>query len=206
MFAKAQIVPLDNAGNKKSPIECMFNPREYTISRSMNWENQPNDTSEAGNKVYKGGQPATLNLELFFDTYGNRKSAGSVEDVRKYTEKLWGLTQMHPVNQMAGSNPNVKKSLPPQVLFQWGTTWHFAAVIKTMEQQFTLFMPDGTPVRSIIKVALEQADSATHFYGLGGGPRTYHISKGIRQQASKLNNADLRQLPFGRGVLGGFGL
>lgn len=200
-YAQAQIVPLDQNGNEQEPIKCMFNPREYTITRSIDWENQSNDTSEAGNKVFKGGGPAQLSLELFFDTYGIRKQGSSqVEDVRKYTEKLWALTKMEEKNQSPNANKSVKKLLPPKVLFQWGGTWHFAAVIKNIEQQFTLFMPDGTPVRSVVKVTLEQADTETHFYGKKqGGPRDYRVdgsSRNLQDVAGK--NIDLRRVTGGK--------
>ena len=76
-FTKAQIVPIDGNG-RKTPIECMFNPREYTISRSVDWKSQNSDTSDTGNKVFVGGSAATLTLELFFDTYARRQSAARV--------------------------------------------------------------------------------------------------------------------------------
>ena len=200
MFAKAQIVPLDAGHNKQQPIECMFNPKEYTISRTIEWETQSNDTTDTGNKVYKGGSAAQLTLELFFDTYANRKSSGQVEDVRKYTERLWALTKMEEKNQPTGANKSVKKALPPTVLFQWGSTWHFAAVIKSMEQQFTLFMPDGMPVRSIIKVTLEQSDTATHFHGSSGSSGVYKVESPVRRQIPDGQNADHRNTPLGKGM------
>jgi Contractile injection system tube protein len=199
-FVKAQIVPLDGGGSKQQAIECMFNPREYTISRKVDWGNQGNDTSDTGNKVYRGGSPATLSLELFFDTYARRMSAGLVEDVRRYTRPLWELTQIDDSTTEPGANPAVKKGRPRKVLFQWGATWHFEAVITSMEQQFTLFMPDGTPVRSVIKVSFEQADKAASFHGDGGGAGTYNVSQNIRATATQRGFVgDLRMTGFGTG-------
>ncbi|MFC4427633.1 hypothetical protein [Deinococcus navajonensis] len=201
MFTKAQIVPLDGQGEKKAPITCMFNPREYTITRDVEWGNQANDSNDAGNKVYKGGSAARMTLELFFDTYANRKSADEVEDVRKYTGPVWELIRMDPSTKPREANPNVAKSRPPTVLFQWGGTWHFTAVITNIEQQFTLFMADGTPVRSVMKVTFEQADKATHFYGEKvGRPRSYNVSQNIRNQAASEGFVgDLRRSKFGQG-------
>lgn len=200
MYIKAKIIPIDGNNKEGKTIECMFNPREYTIKRRINWKSQSNDTNNSGDKVYLGGTPAEMTLELFFDTYGNRKSSSQVEDVRKYTEPLWELTKIQSNNQPIEANKSLKKDLPPRVLFQWGKTWHFTAIILDMEQQFTLFMPDGTPVRSVIKVSLEQSGDATHFYGENGGPKTYNLSEKVRQQAGKAgNNVDIRGLMAGRG-------
>ncbi len=198
MFAKACIVPVDGNGNEGAPIECMFNPREYTVSRTVKWGNQSNDTSEAGNRVYQGGTPASMTLELFFDTYAQRKAAGQVEDVRKYTQRLWALTRIKPGSKSPAANKAIDKETPPKVLFQWGGTWHFAAFIESMEQQFTLFMPDGTPVRSIVKVTLTQADEATHFYGKKG-LSTYSISADIRKNTNPAK--DPRYTAAGQGRL-----
>ncbi|GGR56134.1 hypothetical protein GCM10008959_17210 [Deinococcus seoulensis] len=200
-FTKAQIVPIDENSNQRTPIECMFNPREYTITRSVQYDNQTTDTGDSANKVFRGGQPATMTLELFFDTYARRQSAGMVEDVRRYTKPLWDLTRMDPQTSETAKGSGVEKKRPPMVLFQWGSTWHFQAVIKSMEQQFTLFMPDGTPVRSIIKVSLEQGDASTGFEGKSGSTSTFHISQGIRAAAGQRGFVgDLRQTSYGKGT------
>ncbi|MDK2012099.1 MULTISPECIES: hypothetical protein [Deinococcus] len=197
-FIKAQIVPMEGK-NSRSPIECMFNPREYAISRSVNWKTESNDNNDNGNKVYLGGSPAKLTLELFFDTYARRQSAGVVEDVRKYTAPLWALSEMETGDGAKGQGSSIKKGKPTSVLFQWGQTWHFQAVITDIEQQFTLFMPDGTPVRSVMKTTFEQADTATSFEGKGG-LKSYHVSQGIRDAAGKRGFVgDLRRTPFGKG-------
>ncbi|GGK99843.1 CIS tube protein [Deinococcus radiotolerans] len=196
-FIKAQIVPMEG-DRKRTPIECMFNPREYAISRSVNWKTESNDNNDTGNKVYLGGSPAKLTLELFFDTYARRQSAGVVEDVRKYTAALWALSEMDTGGSQGGKG-SIKKGKPTSVLFQWGQTWHFQAVITDIEQQFTLFMPDGTPVRSVMKTTFEQADHATSFEGKSGHS-SYHISQGIRASAAQRGFVgDLRRTPFGKG-------
>lgn len=196
-LVKAQIVPVEN-GIEQTPIVFMFNPREYSVSRSVDWGNAPNDSKEAGDKVYKGGSPAQLNLELFFDTYGQRSGKTTVEDVRKYTDRLWALTRINDQLKDLGANPNVQKGRPPRVLFQWGSTWHFTAVLKTMEVGYTLFTPDGMPVRATVKVSLEQADYATFQHQ--GGLSTYNVSQGIRSAAGQRGFVgDLRLTALGKG-------
>ncbi|MBZ9713608.1 hypothetical protein [Deinococcus multiflagellatus] len=203
-FARARIVPVEGDGKSRKydkPIPCMFNPREYSISRTLEWKTASNDNTDTGNKVYAGGSPAKLTLELFFDTYAFRSQPGVVEDVRKHTDRLWAMTQMDPSTTETAKGSGLKKLRPPKVLFQWGSTWHFEAVIKDMEQQFTLFMPDGTPVRSIIKVTFEQADRSTAFYGPNAqGPKATHVSQGIRNAAADRGfSGDLRRTTFGKG-------
>ncbi|GGR92829.1 CIS tube protein [Deinococcus sedimenti] len=198
-YSKAQIVTLDAQGQQMGqPIVCMFNPREYAISRSVNWKTQSNDNNNSGNKVYLGGSPAKLSLELFFDTYAHRQSSSVVEDVRTLTSRLWALSEMPGNDERKGKG--VQKPKPATVLFQWGQTWHFAAVITDIEQQFTLFMPDGTPVRSVLKTTFEQADTRTS--AEGGALKAFHISEGIRRLASQKGFiGDLRRPSYGKGQL-----
>ncbi|ADV68668.1 hypothetical protein [Deinococcus maricopensis] len=169
-------------------IECMFNPREYTITKANNWGKDPNSRENTENITFQGGGTAQLTLELFFDTYLNQKTPS---DVRQHTDRLWRLME---IIKPPGAS-NIDKGRPPKVLFQWGNTWHFNAVILSMEQQFTLFMPDGMPVRATVKVQLQQTDHET--LKPGGGDRTSVISNAVRASGQ---TGDGRKLPQFKGL------
>ena len=44
---------------------------------------------------------------------------------------------------------------PPEVAFEWGV-FRFVAYITNMTQKFTMFKPDGTPVRAQVDVSFTQ--------------------------------------------------
>ena len=89
----------------------------------------------------------TLQMDLFFDTY----EAG--DDVRtKYTNKIWKLMMINKDKKDKGH-----KGWPPLCEFRWGQSWSFKAVITSLSQKFTLFLANGTPVRSTMKVTFQQA-------------------------------------------------
>jgi nucleoid-associated protein YgaU len=143
-LAKATIMNLDGGGQA---IKCMFNPKEYTFSKSISWKAGDTKGANVPPIEFEKGQPATLQLQLFFDTY----DTGT--DVRKdYTDALWTLTQ---VDEKLKDQKN-KKGRPPRVRFQWGKTWSFEGVITKMSQKFTLFLPNGTPVRATVDVTFQQ--------------------------------------------------
>jgi Contractile injection system tube protein/LysM domain len=52
-------------------------------------------------------------------------------------------------------DPKTKKGRPPTVQFLWGGL-SFVAVITSITQNFTLFLPDGTPVRTTLDVSFTQ--------------------------------------------------
>ncbi len=144
-LAKATITNLDT----KKSIDCMFRPREYTFSKSNSWTQVPAKGKNTPTLEFGGGQPATLSLELFFDTYENGR------DVRKeYTNAIWDLTMVNPQTKDAKTH----KGRPPICEFRWGSMWSFKAVITQISQKFTLFLPDGTPVRATLNVTFQQVE------------------------------------------------
>jgi nucleoid-associated protein YgaU len=116
-------------------------------------------------------EPATLTLELFFDTYeedragvgigqsivhnikgtplaifpGARRSALSVT---KYTEEVAKLARI-----------DRELHHPPICRIQWGTFPLFEGVLTSLIQKFTLFQADGTPVRATLTCIFKQYTS-----------------------------------------------
>ena len=172
--------------------DCMFNPKEYTFSKQNSWSGKPTKGTNLGLFEFGNGQAATLSIQLFFDTYANIKNGSSMggtpKDVRKYTAKIWKMmqvdTSLSNLNDKPGQPSKNKKGRPPIVVFQWGSTWSFKAVITSMKERFTLFLPDGTPVRSTLDVTFQQVqDKDQHpptnpTSGGIGGERVWTVSEG----------------------------
>jgi Contractile injection system tube protein/LysM domain len=150
-LAKAYILPLEGR-EKNNKVACLFNPKEYTFSKQNNWQRTNQSKTDAPSLEFSGGQPTSLKIQLLFDTYHKAKGVGSVEDVRVHTGRLWGLMLIDPELK----DPKSKSGRPPKVRFMWGQTWTFDAVISSISQQFTMFMPDGLPVRATLDVSFEQ--------------------------------------------------
>lgn len=143
-LAKASIINLDKGG---SPLPCMFNPKEYTFAKTNNWKRGQTSGANVPPLEFSGGQPATLAMQLVFDTYETG------DDVRKkYTDAIWTLMMVDP----SLKDKKNKKGRPPRVRFQWGRSWSFDAVIVSITQKFTLFLPQGTPVRATLDVSFQQ--------------------------------------------------
>ena len=145
---KAQIINIDHP--RETPIECMFNPKEYSIAKKNNWNATKSKGTNVPKQQYSGGQPATLTMQLFFDTYAGAQGS---QDVRaQYTDKIWKLAE---VDERL-KDRTTTRSRPPRVRFQWGPAWSFEAVITSITQKFTLFSADGTPVRATLDVTFQQ--------------------------------------------------
>ena len=172
----ARIYEVDDSGNEKGggvAVACMFNPFEYTVSKSNSYEEKSRNRSSVPKVEFKKAGPQTLKLKLLFDTY----EAG--EDVSQKTNELWNLMQP---NAQHGTTAKVP---PPQVAFEWGV-FKFVSVITNMTQKFTLFMKDGTPVRASVDVTFTQHKDLDDYPRQnptsGGGPveRVWQVRAGDR--------------------------
>jgi nucleoid-associated protein YgaU len=147
---KARIYNFDK--NKGTPVvECLFNPTEYTFSKSNTWNPEKMMGKDLPLATFGGGGPMTLSLSLLFDTY----MMDSQPDVRDYTEKVLNLMKVDPDLKDTKSD----HSRPPRVVFAWGKYFGFKAVITSITQRFTLFLPDGKPVRATLDVTFQQVES-----------------------------------------------
>ena len=128
-------------------IECLFNPADYTITKTNDWALDEKRGENVPKLDFKGGKSKELTLALFFDT--------SLDgyDVRKETNKLIKLMDVSSYL----TDRNTGKGRPPLVICQWGKVRLFKAVIKQVTQQFTFFRDDGTPVRANVTVDFLQA-------------------------------------------------
>jgi nucleoid-associated protein YgaU len=178
---RAVIKTLDGAENIS--VECLFNPKEYTIAKSNSWPKDAKATSNAPVLNFGGGNPATLSMDLLFDTYQSARTGGRSTDVRtEYVNKLW---KMMNVDEKLKEKKKNKAGRPPTVQFSWGKSWSFKAVLTSLSVTFTLFLPDGTPVRATAKVAFQQAEDAKQksqnpTSGGIGGERVRTIEEGDR--------------------------
>lgn len=170
-LTKATITNLDT----KKVIKCLFNPTEYTIARTNSWQRSTKQGNNVGKLDFTGGGSRTMTVELFFDVY----ELG--EDVRKYTAELWNLTLIEPGTK----NQKTKTGRPPLCLFQWGPNWHFTAAVTSLSVRYTLFQSDGTPVRAVASLSLQEAEDGGE---LNGTNPTSYAEPGHRRREVRMHD------------------
>lgn len=157
-FDKVTIMPLEGSAKKKYPkgIECMFNPKEFTIQKQNNWQPKQVKGKQVPGLEFSGGGASTLQVELFFDTYGGREVRGKkIEDVREITNKIWELMA---IDEEKLTDKDNKKGRPPKCQFVWGKMKSFKAVITNINQRLTMFTSDGVPVRATLSVGFQEVE------------------------------------------------
>ncbi|HET7863795.1 MAG TPA: hypothetical protein VFL86_05250 [Burkholderiaceae bacterium] len=131
---KAQLLPLDANGSPTAGagITVQFNPSAFSTLWNMTW-------NEVGQSLqWTRTAPGDLVLTLNYDSYEERSDVR--EKTRHFKERLDpGLSR---TGQAVGC------------LFQWGKTT-YKGVVLSLKEDFSLFLADGTPVRSVITLTLK---------------------------------------------------
>jgi hypothetical protein len=138
--------------NDDPPIDCWFNPKEYSIAKSNGWEAKPSTGVALPTPQFKGGQPRKLSLQLLFDSTDS--DTLSVSDV---TARLFKAME---VSSGLGGGSGKNTGRPPKITFQWGKVVTFVAVAESLTVNYTLFDTDGTPKRANAQLALTQFEKA----------------------------------------------
>ncbi|GAB1420220.1 hypothetical protein MASR2M15_03090 [Anaerolineales bacterium] len=168
---RAKITNLSN----KEVVNCMFNPYEYSISKTNSWTEKGVIGQNIPDITFSKGGAKSLNLTLHFDTQTQKK------DVRKVTSPLWKMTLIDDSKK----DQVTQKGEPPTVAFEWGALY-FKAIITSLTEKYTLFDESGTPLRSEISINLQQFQDETQMPaqvpGLdqGAAPNVIKIVEGTR--------------------------
>lgn len=145
MPMKLQIVPEKEGGtlqfDENNVINALFNPKQLAFSRSVGWKSASAAGKDVPELQFTTAEPRTLSLDLFFDTYDT--PIAKKEDVRKeYAEKVLHLSTVE---------KHGDKHRPPICRLRWGAPgYFFQGVLQKLDQKFTMFLEDGTPVRATL--------------------------------------------------------
>jgi hypothetical protein len=168
---------------KGSAVEFMFNPTEYSISKSNTWNTKANKGGNVPQLEFAGGEPRQMTLELFFDTYLPRRGV-SEKDLRKQTNQLFNFM----MTDDALKGKNSKMGRPPKCRLVWGedTKNQFECYIVSCQTKFLMFNEAGVPVRATAALTLKEVRDPkqllpTNPTSLGEpGRRTWVVHEGDR--------------------------
>ena len=122
----------------------LFNPTEYSFSKSNNWAKVPMRTSNVPRSNFTGGNPTELKVQLFIDTLELGTNA------KVHVEAITNLTKLEEFSD---------GHRPPRVMFGWGTFISFVSVITSVSYKYTMFRDDGTPVRATMDLSFQECEA-----------------------------------------------
>ena len=151
MLQKAYLTRKDNPS---LVVPCLFNPTELSVEKGNKFAEVSIPGLPSPIFQFVRGEARTVTMELFFDTY--EKGI----DVRVYTDRVTGWD----AGSMFSKLPDGGKGLmdidpdthaPPVCLFIWGA-FIFQCIIEKVSKKFTMFLPEGIPVRAKLTVNLKE--------------------------------------------------
>jgi nucleoid-associated protein YgaU len=179
---------------RNGPIEALFNPNEISRSRTVEWhERKPASyggrrTAADPEQEFGGLTPETLTIDLFFDTYESRASASGWQQVASFVTPTNPFQASDATNvtkltdrvvKLAEVDPDLHR--PPVCSLAWGAfTDIFTGVLTQLDQRFTLFLADGTPVRATLSCSFVEAP--------GGASVELHSADVVKTRTVKRND------------------
>jgi nucleoid-associated protein YgaU len=133
-------------GNAGGKITFLFNPQQYTVEKSADWSREPQvGALLAPVPQFRGTNARVMNVDILLDA--SYSTSGSVENDVNLLFSCCAPTAM---SVLLGT-PS-----PPFVLFGWGTTLGFLAYMRSVRAEYTLFRPDGAPLRANCSLVMEE--------------------------------------------------
>ena len=158
---KAKLIVHSDPSRQAKDIEFMFNPSELDFTRQIKWDY---DVGNRGTTLlpkvnFSGVEPYSFTLQnLLFDTYEQKTSV-----LKKYIDNI-----------KKGATARSKElTRPPVYILTWQDSY-FHCVMTSLNYRLTLFLADGTPVKAIVNIGLQEVDSKNL---PGGKPPTRAASK-----------------------------
>ena len=143
--AVIEIDPRDRGPKLPAAITVQFNPSEYTLQKGAQIAEIAIPGIDSPILQFVRGQNEKLTLELFFDTTQAGMGESPVQDVRDLTTPVYQLVKIQ-------GNTHA----PPRIRFVWGRGLSFRAIVESISQKFTLFNPQGIPLRATLSVTFRE--------------------------------------------------
>jgi nucleoid-associated protein YgaU len=140
-------------------IPVQYNPKSLSFGKQTHTADINIPGLDSPLKQFVRGATETATVELFFDTTEKGTGAGAVS-VTTLTDAFYGLVKIDPKTHAA-----------PVCSFIWGQKFpgdtlperygnqrrtEFSCIVTEVKQDFKLFSPEGTPLRAVLTVKLEE--------------------------------------------------
>lgn len=144
-------------------IKAQYNPKELQIDQTIPWK-KPEAANQTGTQKsggegendpialeFTGAEGRSMTVELLFDGFGD--AGGRTVDVAGEVGILEALARVRNPQEK-----DEKKRRPHQCIVLWGKGLpSFLCVIESLSTKYTMFSPEGEPLRATCTVKLKEA-------------------------------------------------
>lgn len=149
---------------KGDPLEVPYNPTEYGFSKAAQFADVAIPGLDSPVIQFIRGDAETLSLELFFDSTEKRGTGTGVPGLSSEDDPMAKADQLYRMVKIEGD-----LHTPPLVRVTWGNDFPaptlgesrsgppaFDCVVVSVDRRFTLFNPDGVPLRATLSLQLRE--------------------------------------------------
>lgn len=136
-------------GSDGITLPCQFNPTTVQLSKHSTWTAHPaRGAAKAPRPQFVGTGPQVLSATLLFDSFDTL--GGQSLPVPAAITQLFEWTCV-PSESYLSATPQ-----PPTVTFMWGTGIIFTGILMQVSAEYTMFSPEGAPLRATADIRLQQ--------------------------------------------------
>ncbi len=140
---------VDDGNPLTHELKFMYNPAELSTSKSATWSRpQARGATSTARPEFQGANPQSVSMEIWFDSWDDMTI-----DVTSKVKTLFEWTKP------TQSSIDRQTPRPPVLRFEWGTSRvlaDFRGYLKQVQAKYTMFQPDGTPIRASCNISLEE--------------------------------------------------
>lgn len=145
----------EKSSENNATFFVQFNPKEFKLDESAGWTDGKSASDKTSSTAptdalltYDKGKPATVAMELIFDTTDKKQDVSKVwvDPLRSFLSAT--------VDDKDGDSPTLR---PPYCLFKWGS-FSFSCVVEKLGITYLMFAVDGTPLRAKVSVSLKERE------------------------------------------------
>jgi hypothetical protein len=139
-------------------VSAQYNPKELQVDQTVPWK-KPDAANQTGSEKpsgdadpialeFTGAEGRTMTVEMLFDGYEQKQSVAGKVGI------LEALARVRNPD-----DPDEKKRRPHQCVVAWGGAGlpSFLCVIESLSTKYTMFSPEGMPLRATCTVKLKEA-------------------------------------------------
>jgi hypothetical protein len=147
--------PPQPSDSKDDTYVVQVNPKSYSLNHLLNYTYPRGQGFSAGEAVYNDSPPINLSFEFLFDGTGVVPAPSEIGDIPVIgaLASIFAPDKYVVVDEIKKFNTLVYtyaggQHRPRSLLLVWGTLI-FPCVLSSVEYRYTLFKPDGSPLRAV---------------------------------------------------------
>ncbi|MGK7908807.1 MAG: hypothetical protein AB4040_16485 [Synechococcus sp.] len=161
--------PSQTSDNPEDIYTVQVNPSTYTLNQAIEYSCQQGQGDTGSEAVYRKSAPITLQFDFLFDGTGvipPQSNLSEIPLVGAIASALSEKKELNVTERIKKFNKLVYEAdpeshRPRKLLLTWGDFFRFPCVLTSLSYRFTLFNPDGTPLRVIASCSFQESKSDT---------------------------------------------